>query len=185
MLLSAKNHVAQKGLNDEDTSDHRAQHLSGLNNALPPGAWESLKSIWRDFRREHSAFVVTCLYLIFEYNRPHMIYPALDIIPWGKTLLLLAIFLAFSNKESSAPPAAAVWPMTAFSVCVLISTAFAFSPAVASEAWVMFFGWLFVVLLFTSVVNTRKRLFLFLVVYFLVNLKMAQHGFSYSCIGRG
>ena len=162
---------------DAAPSDRYAHRPLGAKALPPPGARDSLMGIWRGFRQEHAAFVVTCIYLIFEYNRLHMVYPAIDIIPWGKALLFLAIFLAFSDKTSNVPPAAAVRPMAAFSVCVLLSMAFALSPSIAAKEWVMFFGWLFVVLLLTSVVNTRTRLFLFLVVYFLCNLKMAQHGF--------
>lgn len=148
-----------------------------------PAAGVSLGDIWRGFRQEHAAFLVTCIYLIFEYNHPQAIYPVLDIIPWGKTTLLLAIILTFFDQASKRPPAAAMYPMAAFSVCVLLSMAYAFSPAVAVEQWVSFFSWIFVVLLLTSVVSTRTRLFLFLVVYFLVNLKMAQHGFRSWALG--
>lgn len=144
----------------------------------------SIGKIWQGFRKENLAFIVTCLYLIFEYNRPHMVYPALDIIPWGKFLLLLAILLAFNDQKSTAPPAAAVRPMISFSFIVLLSTIFAYSSSMAIEEWTMFFGWFFAVLLITSVVSTRKRLFLFLVVFFLCNLKMAQHGFK-SWASRG
>ena len=148
------------------------------------GVVDSICSLWQEYRRESWVFLVVCIYLIFEYNRPQMIYPALDIVPWGKTLLLAGIFLAFSDRTTSLPPAAALKPMFVFSFCVLISTAFAYSPSVAFKQWVMFFGWLFVVFLITSVVNTRTRVFLFVVVYFLCNLKMAQHGFR-SWLSRG
>ena len=172
---------------DAVPSDCRAHLSHGAKpDSTPNDARILLKDIWIGFRQEHAAFVVTCIYLVFEYNRPHMVYPAIDIIPWGKTLLFLAIFLAFSDKTLNRPPAAAVCPMAVFSVCVLLSMAFALSPSIAVKDWVMFFGWLFVVLLITSVVNTRTRLFLFLVVYFLCNLKMAQHGFrSWAMNGFG
>lgn len=154
--------------------------------SAPPGAIASLKEIWRGFRQEHAAFIVTCLYLIFEYNRPQLVYPALDIIPWGKTLLLLAIVLAFLDKSSRRPSVAALLPMLAFSSCILMSMIFAYSPSVAMKEWVTYFAWVVVVLLITSVVNTRKRLFLFIAVYFLCNLKMAQHGFkSWAMSGFG
>jgi len=160
--------------------------VNNANNSLfeaaspastPPDAKTALKDICCLFRQEHAAFVVICIYLIFEYNKPHLIYPALDIIPWGKTLLLLAICFAYSDKTSRRPPKAAVWPVLIFSVIVLISMASAFSISTAVKEWAMFFGWALLVLLITCVVNTRQRLFLFMAVYFLSNLKMAQHGF--------
>lgn len=153
------------------------QREDGLERPVKEALTTGLKKIWNGFRSEHAAFVFICLYLIFEFNRPHVIYPWLDLLPLGKVLLFLAILFAFADKTSVAPPAAAVRPMVAFSVCVLLSMAFALSPSVAANEWVTFFGWVFVVLLIASVVSTRERLFLFIVVYFLVNLKMAQHGF--------
>jgi O-antigen ligase len=138
---------------------------------------EMLTDIWRGFRSEHAAFLVACLYLVFEYNRPHLVYPVIDIIPWGKTLLVIGCFLAVMDKSSTWPPSAAWRPMIAFSGCVLLSMVFAFSPSTAIANWTFYFTWFFVVLMFTAVVSTRDRLFFFMVVYFLCNLKMAQHGF--------
>lgn len=160
-----------------------AQGEAAARPVAAPGALAALKAIWQGIRHEQAVFVVTCIYLIFEYNRPQQIYPALDIIPWGKTLLLLALFLAFTDRSSTRPPAAAVVPMVGFAICVLASMAAAFSRSTALEQWVVFFSWFFVVLLITGVVNTRKRLFLFLAVYFLANLKMAQHGFRSWAMG--
>jgi O-antigen ligase len=117
------------------------------------------------------------MYLVLEYNRPQTVYPVIDIIPWGKTILGLAVALALMEKKSKRPPMAAVVPMVGFSICVLLSSVFAFSTSIAVEKWMDFFGWVFVVFLLTSVVRTRTRLLLFIGVYFLVNLKMAQHGF--------
>lgn len=154
-----------------------------MNRGSSSGASASLKDIWRSLRHEHTAFMVTCIYLIFEYNKPQSIYPALDIIPWGKTLLLLAMFLAFSDKTAKRPPAAAILPMAGFSICVLASIYTALSPSIAFNEWITFFSWVFVVLLLTGVVTTRKRLFLFIAVYFLANLKMAQHGFRSWAMG--
>jgi len=142
-----------------------------------------LKTIYSGFGQQHAAFILVCIYLIFEYNRPQQVYPFLDFLPWGKVLLLLGGIFAFADKETGAPPSQATWPMLLFSACVLSSTLFATSPGVAIDNWMMFFSWLFVVLLLTSVVNTRARFFLFMVVYFLVNLKMAQHGFRSWAMG--
>ncbi|ORJ63401.1 O-antigen ligase family protein [Geothermobacter hydrogeniphilus] len=143
----------------------------------------SLKLICSGFRHQHAAFILTCIYLIFEYNRPQQVYPVLNFLPWGKVLLLLGALFAFADRDTGAPPAQAVRPMSLFAVCVLLSTLFAFSPGTAVNDWMMFFSWMFVVLLLTSVVNSRSRLFLFMTVYFLANLKMAQHGFRSWAMG--
>jgi putative inorganic carbon (hco3(-)) transporter len=144
----------------------------------PPGLVASVKGIWRGIMNEPSAFVITCLYLLFEYLRPQLIYPALDIIPWGKLIIFFAILGAFSDKTSIRPPKAAVVPLLIFSSSVLLSTITAFSFQVASGKLIDFFSWVFVVLLVASVVSTRARLFYFMAVYFLCNFKMAQFGFK-------
>ncbi|MDZ7759325.1 MAG: O-antigen ligase family protein [Desulfovermiculus sp.] len=163
--------------------DSQAELASNVNLKSPMGILGSLKNLWKAFWQEHACFILTCIYLVFEYNRPQHIYPAINIIPWAQTLILLAIFLAFFDRTSKSPPKAAVLPMLAFSFCVLFSMLNAYSPSIAAKHWIDFFGWVFVVFLLTGVVNTRIRLFLFISVYFLVNLKMAQHGFRSWAMG--
>lgn len=151
--------------------------LSSSEDDTPPSAWAALKIVGRSFRQEHSAFLLTCVYFIFEYNKLQLVYPVIDVIPWAKALFLLTTVVALSDKASRRPPAAAVYPLVLFSLSILVSSSFAFSRSVAVEGWTVFGGWIFIVALLTCVVTTRQRLFLFLVVYFLSNAKMAQHGF--------
>ncbi len=148
------------------------------------GVGNSLRTLFHDFRREHLAFLVLCVYLVFEFNRLHLIYSGLDVIPWGKTLLFAGIVLAFTDARFKLPSLAEISPMAFFSLAVLLSMAFAYSPAYSLNAWVDFFGWFVVVILFASVINSRKRLLLIMTVYFLSHLKMAQHGFR-SWAGSG
>ena len=48
------------------------------------------RALWSQFRKEHFAFWMICLYLIMEYVRPQSIYPGLDFLPWDKVFLGLA-----------------------------------------------------------------------------------------------
>ena len=150
----------------------------------PLGLGALARDLFRRFRNEHAAFLFACAYLVIEYNRLQMVWPVLDVIPWAQTLLLLSLFFALRDPLSRRPPLGAVVPMTAFALSVLLSTAFAYLPSKALSEWTMFFGWYVVVLLLAGVITTRQRLLLFLVVYYLVNLKMAQHGFRVWA-GRG
>lgn len=171
---------------DKKKLNHREGEVPGTSRYFSLGIMDSVKEIWRSFRKENAVFIIICIYLIFEYNRPQVVYPIIDIIPWAKSLLLVGALLAFMDKTCKAPPMSAVWPMALFSISVLVSMIFAYSPSVAAEKWVDFFGWVFVVFLLTSVINTKRRLFLFICVYFLVNLKMSQHGFrSWAMNGFG
>ncbi|MBU5613501.1 O-antigen ligase family protein [Geomonas azotofigens] len=157
---------------------------TGNADVKPMTVLSALRHIWSALKEENAAFYLATLYLIFEYNRPQLVYPALDVIPWGKTLLLLGLSASLIDNDSKLPRLAVLLPVIAFSALVVLSTIFAFSPAAAVADWTMFFGWVLVYLLLTSVVTTRRRLFLFICIYFLSNLKMAQHGFR-SWAGNG
>ncbi|WP_224981910.1 O-antigen ligase family protein [Geomonas agri] len=142
------------------------------------------RAVWQAFRQESIAFWLLCIYLIFEYNKPQSIYPFLAFLPWGKVLLGACFFFSFTDRKALAPHISAVLPMAAFSVAVFLSTMTAYSRAISIDHWVDFFSWVFVVLLISRLVTTKTRMILFMIVYFLVNLKMAQHGF-FSWMLRG
>jgi len=151
-----------------------------------PGIIDSLKKILRGIGKEHAAFIITCLYLVFEYNKPQSVYPALAILPWGKILLIIGLLVSFGEVKASRATPRSWLPLALFSVCVLVSMFSAFYPPIAFDGWKRFFPWVFVIILITRVVTTRQRLFLFIAVYFLSNLKMAQHGFlSWATHGFG
>lgn len=148
-----------------------------MESTLTESAGSLARRTWRAFKEESPAFWLLCVYLIFEYNKPQTIYPSLAIIPWGKVLLGSCFLLSFTDRKSLPPHISAVLPMLAFSVAVLLSTMTAYSSAISINHWVDFFSWVFVVLLITRVVTTKTRMLLFTITYFLVNVKMAQHGF--------
>jgi O-antigen ligase len=106
-----------------------------------------------------------------------MIWPAIAIVPWGQSLILLGLLLALADPSARRPPAGVVLLLSGFALAIGLSTAFAFDVDAAIEEWQLWVSWILVVLLLASVVSSRERLLLFLFVYYLVNLKMAQHGF--------
>lgn len=157
------------GLSPKAATINRPAELIGLR--------EFARDVYRRFRGEHAAFLLACAYLVFEYNRPQGIWPVLQVIPWAQSLVLLSLLLASRDPHSRKPPASVVVPMTLFGLSVVLSTALAYQPATAFAEWITFFNWYVIVLVLSCVVTTRQRLLLFLLVYYLVNLKMAQHGF--------
>jgi O-antigen ligase len=106
-----------------------------------------------------------------------MIWPAIAIIPWGQSLVLLGALLACADPAARRPPTGVVLLLSGLAMSFGLSTAFAFDVNAAIVDWQLWASWILVVLLLTSVVSSRERLLLFLFVYYLVNLKMAQHGF--------
>jgi len=155
-----------------------------MESTFTERAGSLVRQTWRAFKEESLAFWLLCIYLIFEYNKPQTVYPFLAVLPWGKVLLGSCFFFSFTDRKALPPPVLAVLPMLAFSVAVLLSTMTAYSSAISINHWIDFFSWVFVVLLITRVLTTKTRMLLFLITYFLVNIKMAQHGF-FSWMSRG
>lgn len=140
-------------------------------------AGAALMGIVRAFFSQHPAFLFACFFLVMEYNKLQHVYPVIDVLPWGTVTLLLPFLFAFLDRDSSMPPASAVLPVFAFSFCVIVSILFAFAPDASLEEWQRIASPMLMILLLTAIIRTRRRVFLFVVTYFLVNLKMAQHGF--------
>jgi len=136
-----------------------------------------LKAVWNGMTSEHIAFWALCVYFLTEYVRPQSIYPALEIVPWAKLSILLTLATVFvdgsvkwvSNIENKL--------MFCFLLIIVLSGFFAFRPISAWNEIEIFLNWFLIYFLVINIVNTEKRLVLFLLVYFLANLKMAQHGF--------
>lgn len=133
--------------------------------------------IFRGFMGQHAAFLFACLFLVMEYNKLQHVYPIIDVIPWGTVTLLMPFMFAFIDRQSRMPPSVAVGTVAAFSFCVALSVVFAFSPAASIEEWQRIVSPMVMILLLTSIIRTRQRIFLYTVTYFAVNMKMAQHGF--------
>ena len=132
--------------------------------------------LWVALKQEHAALWMLCIYYFFEYVRPQSLYPALDILPWSQIALLstLAIVLLDRSVTWVSSPMNKLFIM--FNLMVIISGIFAFVPEVSWEYRNVMLTWFLVYFLTVTIVNTEKRLILFLVAYLLFNLKMSQHG---------
>ncbi len=137
----------------------------------------NIRSIWHGFRQESWSFKWLCLYFVFEYVRPASLYPALDVLPWTQLSLLLAIVAAVQDKSVKWVSATGNLLMILFFIVVLLSSLFAFNSSLSWDKIDIPINWLIVYFLMITVLNTRRRLFLFLLVFLLVNFKMSSHGF--------
>lgn len=132
--------------------------------------------IWKALKQEHLSFWMLSIYFFFEYVRPQTIYPALDVAPWAQMFLIASILTALSDRS-------VVWVgnvenklFGVFGIIVILSSIYAFIPSLAFDYKEVMGGWFIIYFLVISVINTEKRLFLFLLLYCLFNFKMAQHG---------
>jgi len=136
----------------------------------------NIKSLWAGLKQEHASLWFLCIYFLFEYVRPQTLYPAFDVLPWAFLFLLLALVAAFRDKT-------AVWvtnPLNklfiSFCLIVVLSGVFSYYPDFAWENRNIMLTWVIVYFLVITVVNTERRLILFLLAYLLFSLKMGQHG---------
>ncbi len=136
-----------------------------------------LGPIWRGLKQENSAFWWLCIYFFFEYVRPQAVYPIVDIVPYGYITLLLACITAISDKSVKwvVNPGNKLL-MLALSV-ILLSSVLAFHPSTSFAHIMTIVNWVILYFLIITVVNSEKRLFIFVLLFLLVNFKMSQFGF--------
>ncbi len=148
----------------------------------------SIPSMWRYFKSETLAFWMICFYFFLEYVRPQSIYPILDFLPWAQIALMGALFGCLMDKSVRwVSTQFNVW-LILFFVLILLSSVFAYVPAVSYDNLGNFYSWLIIYFLIINIVNTEKRLFIFLCIFFLASFKLslslsitwAQRGFSFT-----
>ena len=143
-----------------------------------------VSALWRELRQQHISFWFLCLYFLFEYTRPQVVYPALDVLPWGALTLMLTLITAFMNRSIVSVSNPLNKLVVIFLLIVFLSGIIAFRPAVSWEYKEVMLGWVLVYFLVIKIVNTERLVILFIAAYLLFNLKMAQFG-SIIWIKRG
>jgi putative inorganic carbon (HCO3(-)) transporter len=134
------------------------------------------KTLWSGFKQEHASFWFLCIYFLFEYVRPQVLYPALDILPWSFIFLILSVFAAFLDK-SVTWVTSPINKLFVFFILIIISSAiFSDYPEVSWAGRNTMLTWVLAYFLVICVVNTERRLLLFLLAYLLLSLKMSQSG---------
>ncbi len=141
-------------------------------------------ALWSQFRKEHFAFWMICLYLIMEYVRPQSVYPGLDFLPWDKVFVGLAALAVPLDPQRCRVRDATNWWMTLFLVAIIAASTFATYPSISWSHWFDFFGWYVIYFLIITIVTTRERYFIFLVIFLLANFKLSIFG-ARTWISRG
>jgi hypothetical protein len=155
-----------------------AQHVNVEMLELRP------RALWGAFRAEHFGFICIAIYLILEYLKPEQAYPIFALLPLLRFSLMGAIAGLFLDKTSRIGNSPFNWLICLFVLECVVSAWLAWSPAYAFEKFNIVTTWMIVFFLISSIVNTERRLFLFLLAYFLANFKMSQFGF-FSWVSRG
>ncbi len=150
-----------------------------------------LSAIWTAMKQEHASLWMLCIYFLFEYVRPQGVYPVLDVLPWGQLAIILTLIAAIMDPNTKWVSNVENRYMVVLAIVIIISGIIAFRPKVSLEYWSVFGSWIVVYFLSITIVNTEKRLFLFLLAYCLFSFKMAQsgavtwamRGFSFASFG--
>lgn len=134
------------------------------------------KPLWKAWKSESFAFWALCAYFFIEYVRPQHVWRAIDILPFGKATLGLAIVAYLMEGMKSRKPTILDGLLVAFTGILVLSSFVAYQPSWAYEDWPLFLNWLILFFLVTHVVTTPRRTMLFWGLFMLWSLKMSQHG---------
>jgi len=135
-----------------------------------------LKPLWIAFRQEHVSLLFLVLYFLFEYVRPQVLYPRIDILPWAFLFMVLAVLAAINDKSVTwvANPLNTMFNI--FILIIVLSSSLSYFPSESWGARNIMLTWLIVYYLVICIVNTERRMMLFIIAYLLFSLKMSQHG---------
>jgi O-antigen ligase len=151
----------------------------------------SPKAFWSQFKQEHFAFWMLCIYLVLQYANPTQIYPKLDVLPWDKIVLGLTVLSwPMDPRRVWVRDSANIW-MTLFLAMIIVSSALAIYPAISWSHWFDFLGWYVIYFIIINMVTTSERYFIFMGIFLLCNFKLsffgartwAERGFGFSSWG--
>jgi len=148
----------------------------------------NLGAMWRYFRSETLAFWMICAYLFLEYVRPQSIYPVLDFLPWTQLAVLGALAGCFLDKTVRWVSSPVNVLLILFFLVIIASSFFAYWPDISYSQLNKFYTWLVIYFLIINIVNTEKRFFIFLCIFFVASFKLslslsitwARRGFSFT-----
>ncbi|MHB8454701.1 MAG: O-antigen ligase family protein [Acidiferrobacterales bacterium] len=136
-----------------------------------------IRSIWAAIRREPLSFWTINLYLFLEYVRPQTAYPAFNILPWDKVILITTLITLLGEQRAVRVRNIADKLMMFFLITILVSSVLAAYPGDSFLHLTNFTDWLVIYFLITRIVTTETRFFIFFLAFLAYNFKMSLHGF--------
>lgn len=143
---------------------------------------------WRVFWKESFSYWMICAYLFVEYVRPQSIWTWLDFLPWAQLFIVLAcVGWFFNSKEKRIKSPFSKW-LVLFLGSVTLSSVFAYWPEYSYERYSFFALWVVIYFLIINIVNTEKRLLIFLLIFIFASYKISlsltliwgARGFSFT-----
>lgn len=143
-----------------------------------------VRAMWHYVRRQPPSFWLVCAYLFIEYVRPQLVWPALDVIPWAQTMLMLCIVAFVFEGRSVRFPTILGSTFLIFTAILGASIPFAYQPQVAIDNLIDYGSWVVIIGLIINIVTDERRFFIFTLLFLLCSFKMSQHGFR-TFVARG
>jgi len=145
-------------------------------------------NMWRYMKTQHFSFWMICFYIFFEYTRPQAIFPAIDFLPWAQLFLILSLVGALLDPTVRWVSSPVNWVINLFAVLIFVSSIYAFDPDVSKRHYIDFYSWFVVYYLIINIVNSKERLYVFVIVILLSMAKIAigtskawaMRGFSFT-----
>lgn len=129
--------------------------------------------LWNNFKTQHFSFWMICFYLMFEFVRPQSIIPGISAIPWAQLFLMGALVGALVDPSVKHVKSVANLYMVFFSIIITISIYSGFNPTISKSYAMFFYSWAIIYFLAIRIVNTKERLYMFLIIYLFAAGKIA------------
>lgn len=142
------------------------------------------RALWHAFRQEHFGFAFLCLYLLSLYLKPWDAHHWLAVLHMERAAIVIVIIGFLLDRQYKIERSALNWLITLFLLQCLASAILAFNVSYAFSYMDIIAEYVVIYFLITGILNSEQRLFLFVLVYFLVNFKLSNFGF-FSWLHRG
>lgn len=126
-------------------------------------------------KTEGATFALVLLYIFIEYVRPQTIYPAIDIIPYGKVVIASAFIAYVFQKKKIFVSNISNKLIFSFLAVIIISSFLGLSLSISMSYWGDFAAWILIYYLIVNVVNNERRYLIFTLLFLLCSFKMAQY----------
>jgi O-antigen ligase len=126
--------------------------------------------------RQPPSFVFTYLVIFFEYMRPQGTYPALNVLPWARIALVLAVIACVIEKKNAFRRKEGWVLLAAFTAVILLSIVQAVYPSVGWSTVDLWFSWIVLIYVVSASADNEERLILLLAAFILWNFRMSFGG---------
>ena len=135
----------------------------------------SPRVIWGALKRQPASFWFVCIYLFFEYVRPQQVYKPIEVLPYARITLILAL-VSFLLERRTLHFRMFEILLTIFSLIVVASSVTAFDSSHSYDKLPDFFSWVLIYVLIANTVDTEERFLIFMLSFLLYSFKMSQFG---------